>query len=130
MKKSKKISKSILKKREKRRLKREQKQKYKDFVKSIKERDNYCCQISGKSFKNSSPQSLQVSHILSKENYPELMFDENNVLCLSFYNHKNSPLSPHLDCFAFVNFFEKKFPERYKYLMEWLRENENRINTS
>ena len=105
-------------KKAKRLIKKNKKQVYKEFVKSIKERDNYTCQISKKSFKNASPQSLQVCHILSKENYPELMMDPNNVLCLSFYNHKNSPLSPHLDGFVFSYWFSKKFPKRYKYLVK------------
>jgi len=119
--KSKKISKSILKKREQRRIKRENKLKFKEFVKKIKERDNYTCQISGKYLKDADPRALPMVHVLSKENYPSLKMDENNVLCLSFYHHKNSPLSPHLDGFVFVDWFKHKFPLRYKYLMRWLR---------
>jgi len=105
----------------KRLIKKNKKQAYREFVKSIKERDNYTCQISNKSFKDASPQSLQVAHILSKENYPELILDPNNVLCLSFYNHKNSPKSPHLDGFVFTHFFKEKFPKRYKYLMKKIK---------
>lgn len=122
--KDKKISKVLIRKREERRIKREQKQKYKDFVKFIKERDNYTCQISGKSFKNSKPQALPVCHIISKENYPELMLNPNNVLCLSFYHHLNSPLSTHLDGFAFSLWFKDKFPKRFRYLKGWLKKNE------
>ena len=114
------------KKKAERLIKKNKKQAYKAFVKSIKERDNYTCQISNKSFKNASPQSLQVAHILSKENYPELMLDPNNVLCLSFYNHKNSPKSPHLDGFVFTQWFKEKFPDRYKYLVRWIKQNEKR----
>lgn len=117
---------TLLRKKAERKIKREdkkfRKQIYKDFVKEIKERDNYTCQISGKYLKDSKPQSLQVVHILSKENYPEFMLDPINVICLSFYHHKNSPLSPHLDGFAFVEFFKNKFPDRYTYLINKLRE--------
>jgi hypothetical protein len=105
-----------------RQIKKTNKQAYQDFVKFIKERDNWTCQISGKYLKDSKPQSLQVVHILSKENYPQLMLDPMNVICLSFYFHKNSPLSPHLDGFAFVSWFQNKFPDRYVYLLNKLRE--------
>ena len=119
---------TILRKKQEKKAKRLanklEKQKYKDFVKSIKERDDYTCQISGKSFKNSKPQALPVCHIISKENYPELMLDPNNVLCLSFYHHKNSPLSTHLDGFCFSLWFKDKFPDRYRYLVKKLREHE------
>jgi len=107
-------------------IKREEKQKYRDFVKAIKERDNYTCQISGKYLKDADPRALVVAHILSKENYPELMLNPNNVLSLSYYHHKNSFLSPHLDCFAFIEWFKGKFPERYCYLLKWLGEEQQK----
>jgi len=102
-------------------IKKSKKQEFEDFVKRMKERDGYNCQISGKNFKDADPRAYQMAHILSKENYPKLMMNENNVLCLSYYQHKNSPLSPHLDCLAFVEWFKNKFPARYEYLLSYLR---------
>lgn len=108
------------KKAKKRAIKKAKKDVYTNFVKQIKERDNYTCQISGKCFKNAKPQALHVAHILSKENYPELMLNPNNVLCLSFYHHKTSPVSSHLDGFAFTRWLQINKPEQYKFLMDYL----------
>lgn len=117
---------TILKRKQERKIERDfkriEKQQYKDFIKKIKERDNYTCQISGKSFKNASPHALHVAHIFSKENYPEFMLEPMNVLCLSFYNHKNSPLSPHLDGFAFVQWLKVNKPEQYKWCIDKINE--------
>lgn len=114
-----------LRKKEERKIKRLnkriEKEKYKSFVKQIKERDNYCCQICKKSFKNAKPQALQVAHILSKENYPELKLNEYNVLTLCFYHHKNAPISSHLDGFSFSYWFMNNYKERYEYLVNWLK---------
>ena len=91
-----------------------------NFVKKIKERDNYTCQISNKNFKNAAPQALQMAHILSKENYPELMLNENNVICISFHHHKNSSISSHLDGFVFTRWLQINRPKQYKFLMKYL----------
>ena len=104
-------------------IKKSKKQTYQDFVKIIKERDNYCCAVCGKNFKEAKPQALQMAHILSKENYPDLMLNPMNVLCLCFYHHKNAPISSHLDGFVFVEFFKNKFSDRYDYLLNYLKEN-------
>lgn len=101
--------------------KRKEKEEYKLFIKSIKERDNYTCQICNTYYgKDALPQSLQAMHILSKENYPELKMDSNNVLSGCFSCHKTGKVSSHHDGFAFTIFFMRKFPERYKYLIEKL----------
>lgn len=101
-------------------IKKSKKEKYGNWSKSVKERDNYICQICNKHF--DKPHSLQSMHILSKENYPELMYDINNGLTGCFFDHKNSPLSSHLDGFAFSVFFKEKFPDRYEYLVKKLEE--------
>jgi len=125
MKKQKKILKKTIIKREKRRLKKEYKEKYAIWVKAVKERDNYTCQISDKYLKNADPRALQAAHILSKENYPELQFDVINGISLSYYYHKNAPISSHLDGFAFTEWFKNKFPDRYEYLLKKLKDIQN-----
>ena len=114
------------KKREKRLIEvnvnKDLKSKYQTWSKSVKERDNYVCQVCQKSFKYAKPQSIQSAHILSKENYPELMYDLNNGLVLCFRDHKNSSISSHLDGFAFTQWFKEKFPDRYEYLVNKLKE--------
>jgi len=106
----------------KRLKKREEKILFLKFVKEIKERDKYRCQVCEKCFKNAKPQALQMAHILSKENYPSLKMDSNNVLCLCYYHHNNAPISSHLDGFAFTEFFKNKFPDRYNYLLKKMNE--------
>ena len=119
------------KKREIKQLKKDKKDKYKEFVLQVKTRDNYTCQICNKTFE--SPLAIQAMHILSKENYPELKYDVMNGLTGCFRDHKNSRLSTHLDGFAFVLWFQEKFPDRYEYLKNKLKEindkrnNDNRI---
>jgi hypothetical protein len=116
------LKKTIIK-REKRQLKKEGKIKYIEWVKAVKERDNYTCQISGKYLKDADPRALQAAHILSKENYPELKYDIMNGISLSYYYHKNAPISSHLDGFAFALWLMKNKPEQFKYLTEFLEKN-------
>jgi 5-methylcytosine-specific restriction endonuclease McrA len=99
-----------------------ERERYTEWSKQVKERDNYTCQISGKKFHNSDPRALQTAHILSKSNYPELKLDIMNGICLSFWHHKNAPISSHLDGFAFAIWLEKNKPEQYNYLKEFLLE--------
>lgn len=107
-----------------REIKRTNKQKYKDWSKFIKERDNYTCQICNTNHRNSDLRAIQSAHILSKENYPELILDINNGITLCFACHKNASISSHLDGFAFTEFFKNKFPDRYAYLLEKLNNKE------
>ena len=100
------------------------KEKYAEWVLKVKTRDNFTCQISGKYLGDSDPRALQACHILSKENYPELMFDEMNGISLSFYYHKNAPISSHLDGFAFTIWLKENKPEQYNYLVQKLKEHE------
>jgi len=122
MKKKKQLTKKQLLKKQKRLEKREFKKKYSEWVLKVKTRDNYTCQISGKYLGDADPRALQACHILSKENYPELMFDENNGISLSFYYHKNAPISSHLDGFAFTIWLKENKPEQYAYLVQKLKE--------
>jgi len=103
------------------------KNKYKEFVKKIKERDNRICQICGKDLKNDAPQNCQILHVLSQENYPQLKCDEMNVLTSCYRCHNVAKISSHLDGFAFVEFFKNKFPDRYEYLLNKLKEINSRI---
>lgn len=118
----KKILKSTLRKREKRMLKRVKKNLLKAWVHSVKLRDNYTCQICGKFYGEFACSKLQAHHILAKNTYPNLIVDINNGVTLCFYDHKNSKLSPHLNALAFGEFFKKKFPDRYEYLISKLKE--------
>jgi len=98
--------------------------KYAAWVKAVKERDNYTCQICKQHFDD--PRALPAMHILSKENYPELMYDVNNGLTGCYYDHKNSKLSPHLDGFAFVEWLRINKSEQYNYLKNWLEKHQKR----
>jgi len=122
--KAKKLAKKEAKKEKKQLLaknKKQMKDSYAAFLLSIRERDNYTCQLSGQSFKGKDLRGLPVAHVLSKERYPELKDNPNNVLCLSYFEHKNSSRSPHLDGFVFTEIFKRKFPERYKFLINYLK---------
>lgn len=113
---------TLLKHKEIRKVKRDkvkaEKLAYANWVKAVKERDNYTCQLCGKKF--SSPKAIQAMHILSKENYPELKFDIMNGLTGCYYDHKNSKLSPHLDGFAFSYWLNINKPTQYYYLRRFL----------
>ena len=94
------------------------KETHEKWITKIKERDNYTCQICGKKFDKNDCQYLQVAHILAKETYPELKYDDENVLSLCYKHHRGKDkLSNHLNGFVFVHWFEKKFKHRYYYLL-------------
>ena len=113
-----------LKRQEKRRnileIKKSKKLEYQEMVKFVKERDNYTCQVCKTDHRNSDPRAIAGAHILSKENYPELKLNTNNVITLCFACHKNAKISSHLDGFAFTLWLEKNFPDRYLYLKTFL----------
>ena len=101
-------------------VKRTAKQKYKEWADAIKERDNWTCQVCGTYHKNSDPRAIQSAHILSKENYKELMLDENNGITLCFACHKNAKISSHLDGFVFSVWLAVHKPAQFNYLKDFL----------
>jgi len=113
-------------KKEKKKLKtlhrKAENEKHKEWADAVKERDKYVCQICGKSLKDGNVHNIQAHHILAKTTYPELKYDINNGLTLCYFDHKNSKFSPHLNGFSFTEIFKQKFPERYEYLLDMLRE--------
>jgi 5-methylcytosine-specific restriction endonuclease McrA len=123
---------TLLKRKEERRaerlIKKSKKQLYKAWSKAIKQRDNWTCQVCKKYHKDSDPRAIQSAHILSKENYPELMLDSNNGLTLCFSCHKNAAISSHLDGVAFTFWLEKNKPEQYKYLKDFTHKHKGEEN--
>ena len=63
---------------------------------------------------------MHAHHILAKETYPEMKFEINNGITLCYYDHKNSPKSPHLNALAFVETLKLKKPEQYNFLVNYL----------
>jgi 5-methylcytosine-specific restriction endonuclease McrA len=57
-----------------------QSQEYKDFRKRIIERDNFHCQRCMIKYGILETEYLQVHHIKSRVHYPELVYDESNVI--------------------------------------------------
>lgn len=57
---------------------------YKQFRESILKRDNYKCQMCGSDFR------LQVHHIKSKSQYPELIMDKDNCITLCLTCHSKT----------------------------------------
>ena len=93
--------------------------KYEDCMLGVKNRDGWKCAICNKDYSNNK-KGLQAAHILSKENYPELMLDPMNIISLCFYHHKNAQISSHLDGFVFTQWLRKHRPEQYNYLVLFL----------
>jgi 5-methylcytosine-specific restriction endonuclease McrA len=107
----------------KREIKKSKKQAYKKWALEVKKRDNWTCQVCKKYHKNSDPRAIQSAHILSKENYPQLMLNINNGITLCFACHKNAKISSHLDGFAFTLWLNKNKPKQYKYLKDFIVNN-------
>jgi len=80
-------------------------------------RDKYCCQKCGRQL---SPKQCQPSHVIPKARSKYLRFDPNNIKTLCYYDHiywwHKNPLEA-------TGWFENRFPDRYKYVME----NKNRV---
>ena len=55
---------------------------YKDWVKSIKERDNECCVLCG------ANQHLEANHVFSFKNFVPLRLDSDNGITLCHWCHK------------------------------------------
>ena len=80
---------------------------YQDFRQHILERDNYCCKHCGRGkFNMLYYPPLEVHHVKSWKDYPELRLDENNCFVLCKRCHKYTD-----------NFGSDKF----NYLMGWKR---------
>ena len=58
--------------------------------------------------------TLQWAHVLPRGAYPNLKFDILNSLCLCYRCHINFA---HKSPLEFTEWFKRKFPERYIYLM-------------
>lgn len=106
-----------------REIKSSKKQAYKEWAKTIRERDNYTCQVCNTDHRNSDPRAIQAAHILSKENYPKLKLDVMNGITLCFACHKNAKISSHLDGFAFTIWLMKNKPSQFRYLNDFLEYN-------
>jgi len=113
----KKISKKLIKKREKRRLKRDEKNKMKEWVKLVKERDNFTCQLCGYKLNKNKLSGLSAHHIVARTFKP-LQFDIDNGITLCSRCHFWSWSSAHQSSIVFADFFETKYPLRYYYLLE------------
>ena len=75
-------------------------------------RDNFTCQWCGKKV---SRQNAHLSHVIPKSQGNYLRWDENNLKTLCFNCHigkwHHNPLEA-------IDWFESKFPKRWKYLQE------------
>ena len=92
----------------------------KEWRKKVMERDNGIDQMTGEDLK-SSPHNCHLHHVLDKKNFPELRFDLMNTLTLSYPNHKIGKYAPHMNALYFCNWFKNKFPDRYEYLINYLK---------
>ncbi len=108
-------------KKEKRDKKKQKKQMLEDWKHLVHERDNYKDAISGEDLRN-TPRNCQAHHILDKKNFPTLKHDVMNGITLSYWNHKSSPKSPHLNALWFTNWLKENRPGQYYYLMNNLKE--------
>ena len=79
-------------------------------------RDNRTCQWCGK--ENLIGRNCQMSHVYSKGAHPELRHDPLNVKILCYHCHFQKW---HKDPDIAIDWFKSKFPERYKYLREKIR---------
>lgn len=127
---SKKITKATLEKRERKLKKRLLKERIETWKLKVIERDNWTCQMSGK--KLLTRKECHPHHIISElsvlRKYPELIDDINNGILLGYYTHKAAPFSAHQGGFEWVLWFKEKFPERYEYLVNKIKEkNSNTI---
>lgn len=78
----------------------------------VKIRDNYTCQYSGKECRGAD---CHASHVLNVGTHKAFELDPTNMKVLSSYYHLHWW---HKDVLHATEWFKKKFPERYHYLME------------
>ena len=80
--------------------------------KIAKERDGYVCQRCNKEVKGANAHG---SHVFTAKAYPSISADPLNIKCLCYYCHFNWW---HKEIMEAKDWFIKKFPERYEYLLE------------
>lgn len=79
----------------------------------IRSRANFQCEASGELKKCGG--YIQCAHIKGVGAYPNLQFDPANAVALCYTHHI---FWAHKEPFDFTHWFEKKYPERAKYLEE------------
>lgn len=103
-------------KKKKRKMKPIKEQLWKLVARSVKERDNYTCQLCGLVGTGSE---IHGSHILPKGLYPRYEFDERNIKALCYHCHiarwHKDPLHIALE-------FKKKHPKKYKLAFKMAKE--------
>lgn len=118
----KKILKSVLIKKQKRKERSIQKNLLKEWSKSVKERDNYTCQLCNKDLRNGSPQDCNSHHILDKLTWPEFKLDINNGITLCYRDHRVSKYAPHLNALAFIIWLYEYKLSQFNYLVRRMNE--------
>jgi 5-methylcytosine-specific restriction endonuclease McrA len=112
----KKITKAQLERKEKKRLKREYKDGMKEWVRLVKERDNYTCQLCGKKLDADKPAGLAAHHIIPRT-IRELSLDVMNGITLCSYCHHWSPFAVHQNCLYASLWLQTNRKEQYDYLV-------------
>jgi hypothetical protein len=88
---------------------------------SLRVRELGVCDLCGKKYKEinekGKPTILQAHHIIGREN-KRLAWDVKNGVCLCSYCHKWSRAGAHRGSIIFTDWFMKKHPDRYDYLIE------------
>ena len=97
-----------------------EKSKYKEWARIIKERANYVCQICGADLKDAKPTNCQAMHLLSKENWKELMYEPRNGLLGCYRCHNINERSSHHDGIVFSFIIAEKYPEQFEFLKNFL----------
>lgn len=79
------------------------------------------CELCGKKYKqireNGKPVILNAHHIIGRENL-KLSWNILNGISLCSYCHKFSKIGPHKGGIIFSDWYQKKYPNNYKYLLE------------
>jgi hypothetical protein len=82
------------------------------WARQIKDQAKWRCEICG------SPDRPNAHHIIPRE-FRQTRHDLNNGISLCVKHHKFSlEISPHKNAFAFFEWLQKYFPEKYNYLKE------------
>ena len=84
----------------------------------VKQKANYHCEKCGRSDKQ-----IQGSHILPEGRYTSLSAEPENILCLCAGCHMWSSDSWHENPIASAEWFNEKFPGRYKRLLKKAQQN-------
>ena len=88
---------------------------------SLKVRSGGICELCGKKYKEPNekgkPTVLQAHHIIGREN-KALAWDVMNGVCVCSYCHKWARNGCHRGSIIFTDWFMKKYPEKYNYLLK------------